>query len=165
MPKRVRLDFNKKYGRLTLLTCLEGRYTTWRCRCDCGNEIKVQAGRLKSGHTQSCGCLRKETTIKTNKAQKKHGMCFTPEYKAWANMKDRCTKSNHKQYKDYGGRGIKVCEHWLESFENFYADMGPKPFPKILYSIDRINNDGNYEPNNCRWATSKQQADNRRSRK
>jgi len=85
----------------------------------------------------------------------------TPEYTAWALMKQRCSNPNIKEYKHYGGRGITICERWND-FENFYNDMGDKPKPKILYSIDRINNDGNYEKLNCRWATWKQQANNKR---
>lgn len=92
----------------------------------------------------------------------KHGMHKTPEYQAWADMKTRCSCATNSRYKDYGGRGITVCASWIESFENFYADMGAKPKNT---SLDRINNDGNYEPNNCRWATKEQQFSNRRTSK
>lgn len=119
---------------------------------------------LASGNTKSCGCLRRETTSLVGLAKKTHGMRDTPEYGVWANMKDRCYNPSSEDYKNYGGRGIKVCERWLNSFENFYEDMGEKPWSKLLYSLDRINNDGNYEPSNCRWATVKQQVNNRRKR-
>lgn len=171
MPKRVELDFNKKYGRLTLLTCLEGRYITWKCICDCGNEVKVRASCLASGNTKSCGCLQKDAVSKTgkinkgNKHRQTHGMTKTPEYDAWRHMKDRCSNPNVKNYKNYGERGIIICQRWLNSFENFLEDMGPKPFPKILYSLDRIDNDGNYEPGNCKWSTRSQQQRNRRNSK
>lgn len=87
-----------------------------------------------------------------------HGMKHTPEYTAWCNMKARCYKKSHRSFKDYGGRGIQVCGRWLNSFENFYADMGDKPSDK--HSVDRINNNGNYYPDNCRWATQAEQSDN-----
>ena len=91
----------------------------------------------------------------------KHGMWKTPEFKVWLSMRARCLCKTHKQYAAYGGRGISVCERWMDAFENFYADMGPRP--SCQYSIDRINNDGNYEPDNCRWATRKQQQRNTRT--
>lgn len=161
--KRLRLDFNKKYGRLTLLTCLELKHTTWKCRCDCGNEVKVWASQLASGGTKSCGCLKKDRDIlwgKKDKNRQTHGMHGTPEYGAWTGMKQRCYNPKNKYYKDYGGRNIKVCKRWLNSFENFYTDMGPRPDNQ--HSLDRINNDGNYKPNNCRWADWFVQANNRR---
>ena len=91
----------------------------------------------------------------------RHGMTGTPEYRAWLHMKDRCFNPNNKQYLDWGGRGITVCDRWKNSFENFFADMGLKPTPK--HSIDRIDNDGDYCPDNCRWSTSKDQNNNKRS--
>lgn len=151
MPKRIRLDFHKKYGHLILLTCLEGgSHTTWRCRCDCGKEVKVRAFDLNSGVTKSCGCLRKKTMSKTGKHNKTHGMRNTPEYAVWRAMKQRCNDPNHKDYKNYGGRGISICERWLNFFENFYSDMGEKPKPKRKYSIDRIDNEKGYYKENCR---------------
>ena len=168
-PSTLSSDFHK-WHEFTNRTCeailvrLEERYTMWSCRCDCGKKVKVKAFHLKSGHTKSCGCLRKEIA-KIGKHKITHNMSKTPEYKAWNNMKNRCNNPNNKDYKDYGGRGIKVCDHWLESFENFYSDMGDKPFPKILYSIDRVDNNGDYTPENCKRTTQKQQANNRRNNK
>lgn len=110
---------------------------------------------------KSCGCMRAKALKLSNT---KHGFCgkgniHPTEYTSWREMKTRCYNKNNKSYKNYGARGIKVCDGWLNSFENFYIDMGPKPKG---YSLDRINNDGDYEPSNCRWATALQQANNRR---
>lgn len=123
----------------------------WKCKCDCGNTSIHFGYDLKKG-TKSCGCLRGKSST--------HGMSYTRIYKVWRSMIDRCRNQNHHAYKDYGGRGIIVCDRWLISFENFYADMGSRPDGT---SIDRKNNDGNYEPGNCRWATMKEQSRNKRS--
>ncbi len=148
-----------KFGRLLVesFAGIKHKMTTWLCVCDCGNKCVTTVTKLKSGHTSSCGCLQKELiSIRA----KTHGCSTLPEYKAWKGMKTRCYNTNRKSYKDYGGRGIKVCDRWLESFENFYEDMGEKPTQK--HSLDRVDNDGNYEPGNCRWATIKEQMYNRR---
>jgi hypothetical protein len=150
---------NEQFGRLTALkpiSKINGAYI-WLCHCSCGIEVEVCSGSLKSGRTSSCGCLQKELA---RELHTKHGFSHTPEYNAWINMKLRCTSPKCKYYKDYGGRGIQVCERWRESFENFLSDMGKKPSPEL--SIDRINNDGNYEPGNCRWATKIEQTNNRK---
>lgn len=152
------------FGRLTVTSRgPNGKHgeVRWHCRCTCGNETLVYAGNLRSGDTRSCGCLSRELLVTRSTT---HGAARvgaeTPEYHAWHAMFQRCTNPHHASWEDYGGRGVTVCERW-QSFENFIADMGPRPSPK--HSLDRTNNDGNYEPSNCRWATWNEQARNRRS--
>lgn len=131
-----------------------------RCRCDCGKVWEVDLNFIKLGKTKSCGCLREELKSKP----RSHGMCSrrnkATEYKIWASMIQRCTNKNEESYRNYGGRGITVCDRWRK-FENFFEDMGIRPSPKL--TLDRINNDGNYEPGNCRWADNKTQVNNARS--
>lgn len=149
-----------KFHRLTVIerVAQDGKGPVkWLCRCNCGKEIVVESYQLTTGGTKSCGCLRVENFVGMST---KHGMRKAPEYNSWDAMIQRCCNPNTKRYHYYGGRGITVCERWRNSFENFYADMGPKPTPK--HSIDRINNDGNYEPGNCRWATQSEQNFNTR---
>lgn len=150
-----------KFNRLTVID-FAGRTTNgsiryyWRCKCDCGNETVVLEYNIKTGHIKSCGCLQKNPVhIST------HNMSKSPEYSAWKGMKRRCYNTKFKEYKNYGKRGIKVCDRWLESFENFYADMGPRPSKG--YSIDRVDNDKGYSKENCRWATNKLQSNNKRN--
>lgn len=159
------LDISGEYfEKLLVLRKLEGT-PYWVCVCECGKLSFPTSGNLrKPNGTKSCGCIQRE---QLSRRSKKHGEKVngsTTEYRAWQGMKDRCYNRSACKYKSHGGRGVQVCERWLESFENFLADMGRKPSPEL--SLDRFpNNDGNYEPSNCRWATAEQQANNRRTRR
>ena len=165
MAKAVDLT-GKKFRRLTVIFRVGSdchRSPTWSCLCDCGNTTIVSSRHLvdKNG-TGSCGCIRNEA--KSTHGQRLSKNKRTKEYKTWTSIKQRCYNPKHIGYKNYGGRGIQVCDRWLNSFENFFADMGKAPSSK--HSIDRFpNNDGNYEPSNCRWATAKEQNNNTRKTK
>lgn len=126
----------------------------WICSCKCGNKTTVRTRCLRAGMTKSCGCIQQAGVTK-------HGMSTRSEASIWRNMKYRCNNSNASNYYMYGGKGIKVCERWQNSFQNFYADMGDKPTPE--HSIDRVDSKGDYTPDNCRWATKKEQARNRKT--
>lgn len=149
----------KKYGRLSIKgkSGLKNKtkHILWNCECDCGNTITAAGTDLKTGNTKSCGCLRLETSSLNGT----HRDIHTKEYRAWHNLKQRCFNPNNSHWDSYGGRGITVCDAWKNSYENFLNDMGRAPSSK--HSIDRINNDGNYEPGNCRWATTLEQAYNK----
>jgi hypothetical protein len=157
---------DKVFGRLTVLGYSKtiGKRAYWNCLCSCGNTTEVQSQQLTCDKTKSCGCLNIEKIIarSTKHSQSIRGS-ISPEYKSYFAMKNRCYNQNATQYKNWGGRGIKVCDRWLSSFENFLEDMGKKPSAK--HSLDRINNNGNYEPNNCRWATNLEQNENKRNNK
>ena len=152
---------DSSFGRLTVLAIdvkrtRPGR-TYWLCWCDCGSGLSARSDGLLSGDYVSCGCKKIDQL-------KIHGGTGTPEHRAWSNMIERCGTESHQNYANYGGRGITVCDLWLNSFENFLADVGPRPSPQ--HSIDRYpDNNGNYEPGNVRWATKKQQSQNTRSTK
>lgn len=129
----------------------------WQCICDCGNSTIVPTEKLNSGHTQSCGCLHKE---RTSIARRTHGLAGTNIYTRWSKMVSRCTNSHDAAFRDYGGRGIEVCERWY-NFAEFFEDMGMPPF--IGASLERVENDKGYSKDNCIWADQKVQANNRRN--
>lgn len=168
-----RLDFttiiDTKRGQLTIIaegkphiTTGGNKHRTVVCRCDCGKMITTQMSAVLSGATKSCGCLsRMGASKRATQRNFKHGGFSKPEYNVWCSMKKRCLNPKHKAYKDYGGRGITVCAAWVNSFEQFIKDMGRRP--SALYSVERNDVNGNYEPNNCRWATKTEQSRNQRN--
>lgn len=155
-----------KFGRLTVLKTWMAQYGKARrakylCRCDCGKEREVWSHCLKSGHTKSCGCLHREGLTKR---LTKHGLSKTPTWAVWFGMLARCQEPNNASFKHYGGRGIKVCDRWssdINGFQNFLADMGERPGGD--YQLDREDNNGGYEPGNCRWVTGKVNCRNKRN--
>lgn len=149
-----------RYGMLTVIgRSVKNRFgeQLWLCTCDCGKERDMRKHRLVSGQSTSCGCdiFKRKSALK-----KTHGRTDSPEYKAWISMKARCLNETDQSYPSYGGRGITVCEIWKKDFQAFIGHVGNRPFPEA--QIDRINNDGNYEPGNVRWTTRKENTRNRR---
>lgn len=163
MPKRIGDLTGQKFGRLTVVRFYgQDKYKkfTWMCECDCGNTSIVSGSELINGRILSCGCLRKERIIE---AKTTHGMSHSEVYAEYRNMKNRCYNEQAHNYKYYGGRGIKMCDRWRDDIREFYNDVSSLPnFREKGYTLDRINNDGNYEPGNVRWATASEQMINRR---
>lgn len=151
----------QRVGKLTIISFHSKTKwgSKWTCRCDCGSEIIALAGNIRPNHTTSCGCVQAAITTARNL---KHGRSNAKEYESWTGAKARTTNPKHKRYSYYGGRGIKMCDRWLHSFENFFADMGECPPDKS--SLGRIDNDGDYCPENCRWEDQVQQMNNTRRR-
>lgn len=153
-----------KYGRLTVISRNEnrGRQVAWLCACDCGSTAVVIGAKLRSGHTQSCGCLQRERTSAAASLHKESGSSgkMTKEYNTWTLMKRRCYRAESSDYHLYGGRGIQVCERWRHDYLAFLRDMGRAPTPQ--HSLDRVDNSLGYSPDNCRWATPKEQRRNQR---
>jgi hypothetical protein len=159
MPKATLIDLTgKRFSRLLVLgrSHIQSHNVKWVCQCDCGNIKHIVGANLRSGKTASCGCWLNEVRCTFNR---KHGMSTSAEFKVWAGIKKRCLDTSAVGYHRYGGRGITMHPDWLNSFESFYSEMGPRPSP--LHSVDRIDNGRGYEPGNCRWSTQSEQCNNK----
>lgn len=161
--KRGSNYIGQKYGRLVILDYYAGTHTIQpkiRVQCECGTVKVTWLNAVTRGSSTSCGCYRNE---QSSKAATKHGGRHTPEYAVWCTMKARCSNPNNEKYMSYGGRGIEVCKRWADNFQNFIDDMGKRPSKR--HSIERKDNNGNYEPSNCEWALPAQQMKNQRRSK
>jgi len=167
MPAFIDLT-GQRFGRLLVVDNApkiirkSGTVIRWNCKCECGRTTIATTQDLKRGHTQSCGCYQRQ---KTAEATTKHGFRKERIYHTWLDMKDRCRNPHNKRYYCYGERGISICQEWLDCFETFFEYVSKLPhYGEPGRSIDRINNDGNYEPGNIRWATAYEQVHNRREK-
>lgn len=171
MNRRLEVSPGDVYGRLRVLREVEPKLSGGQrqrcveCECECGEVGEYRLYSLRNGNTRSCGCLSREMAVERGHriggGKVIHGGTGTAEYRTWSSMKSRCTNANNPGWDNYGGRGITVCERWLESFPAFLEDMGRRPSER--HSIHRVDNDGNYEPGNCVWATAEEQARNKRN--
>lgn len=162
IKKREPMKAGQRHGRLVSVEFARrvGKGYYWKYRCDCGNETIAKTGAVRRGHTRSCGCLQKESAVNVGHRNATHGYAGTSEYNIWCGMVARCHDSKHAGYANWGGRGIKVCERWMDP-ASFIADMGIRPTNR--HTLERRNNESDYSPENCYWATYHQQHRNKRT--